>query len=191
MTTRDKIRNSALALFDEKGVEATTVADIRAHSEVSNGSFFHAFKNRDALCADLYLSALQGYHQAIIAALDEKPGIEEEISGFIQAHINWVIEHETQARFLFLHAKSEWLDHIRAAQQEENTLFGESIEKWCKLRITSGNLVDMPSPVVLAQLIGPAQIYCRGWLSGRKDADPRDNLGNLVICAVRAVALQT
>jgi hypothetical protein len=39
----------------------------------------------------------------------------------------------------------------------------------------------------VSQLIGPAQIFCRAFLSGRDRADPRAETDTLVACAVRAL----
>jgi hypothetical protein len=36
-------------------------------------------------------------------------------------------------------------------------------------------------------LIGPAQIFCRAFLSGRDRADPRAEADTLIACAVRAL----
>ena len=38
-----------------------------------------------------------------------------------------------------------------------------------------------------SQLIGPAQVFCRAYLSGRDRADPRGEADTLVSCAVRAL----
>jgi hypothetical protein len=35
--------------------------------------------------------------------------------------------------------------------------------------------------------MGPAQIFCRAWLSGRDRADPREQIDTLIDCAIRAV----
>jgi hypothetical protein len=39
----------------------------------------------------------------------------------------------------------------------------------------------------VSQLIGPAQIFCRAFLSGRDLADPRTEADTLIACAVRAL----
>jgi len=38
-----------------------------------------------------------------------------------------------------------------------------------------------------SQIIGPAQIFCRAWLSGRDRADPRQQADILIACAIRAL----
>ena len=45
----------------------------------------------------------------------------------------------------------------------------------------------MTATLFFSQIIGPAQIFCRAWLSGRDRADPRDQIDTLIACAIRAV----
>ena len=50
----------------------------------------------------------------------------------------------------------------------------------------------MTAPLFFSQIIGPAQIFCRAWLSGRDRTDPRHQADILIACAIRAlVAAQT
>ena len=53
--------------------------------------------------------------------------------------------------------------------------------------IARGELLPMSPTLFFSQLIGPAQIFCRAWLSGRDRADPRDQTEILIACATRAV----
>jgi len=45
----------------------------------------------------------------------------------------------------------------------------------------------MASLLFFSQIIGPAQIFCRAWLSGRDRTDPREQSEILIACAIRAV----
>ncbi len=186
-TTKDLIKQTALTLFDENGVSGTSVAQIRAQAGVSNGSFFHAYKNRDALCADLFLTSLCSYHTALLHRLPDTAG--EGITALLTAHLDWVATSGAQGRFLFEHARSEWLGNIREAQEVENTKLAQHIETWRAPLIAAGQLHPMPSPMFFAQLIGPAQIYCRAWLSGRSTEDPRTAGPDLITCAQRVLLI--
>ena len=44
------------------------------------------------------------------------------------------------------------------------------------------------APVMfISQLIGPAQVFCRAYLSGRDRTDPRLEADMLIACAIRAL----
>lgn len=177
-STKQQIRAAALNLFDRQGVTGTTIAQIRAAAGVSNGSFFHAYKSRDSLCSDLYLRALKDYHSALCADLPPNP--DEGIAALIQAHLEWVVTSGPSARFLFEHARTEWLQEIRADQTVENERFSQEVSAWRTPLLKAALLTPMSDVMFFAQLIGPAQVFCRGWLSGRTDQDPREHAPVLI-----------
>ena len=45
----------------------------------------------------------------------------------------------------------------------------------------------MTPTLFFSQIIGPAQIFCRAWLSGRDRNDPRHQADILIACAIRAL----
>ena len=186
-TTKELIQAAALRLFDEQGVAATSIAQIRADVGISNGSFFHAYKTRDALCADIYLLALKDYHTALVADLPKTA--QDGIASLITAHLDWVVTSGPLARFLFEHARPEWLEGIRAEQASENAKLGDILAAWRMPLITSGTLHPMSEMMFFAQLIGPAQVFCRAWLSGRKTEDPRNHARALIDSACRVLIL--
>jgi AcrR family transcriptional regulator len=50
---RAAIRRTALSLFEQRGVDAVSVAEICRAADVANGSFYNFFRSKDALIADL------------------------------------------------------------------------------------------------------------------------------------------
>jgi TetR/AcrR family transcriptional regulator, transcriptional repressor for nem operon len=60
--TRDRLIESALYLFWERGFAGTSMADLLAHAEVNSGSFYHFFESKEALLRavlETYLDALR------------------------------------------------------------------------------------------------------------------------------------
>jgi len=187
LSTRDAILAAGLEAFDTVGFDQATVAAIRAAAGVSNGSFFHFFGAKEQLAAALFLEAIKAYHAAMLAALRDDPTAPAGIAGLIEAHLGWVVIHRPRARFLFEQVRAEWLAHIRDEQAAENAAFGSGIEAWQAPLTAAGALRAMPAALFAAQIIGPAQIFCRAWLSGRSEADPRDQAPALIDCARRAL----
>ena len=187
LTTREKILNAASEEFDLQGFDGATVSDIRARAGVSNGSFFHAFSTKEELAASLYLANLETYHQAMTQSLDEVTSAAEGVKALIEAHMGWVLSHKASARFLFEQAKSDWMKSSKPDQQQSNERFRDALAKWYEPLMTSGELMRLSPHALIAQIIGPAQLICRGWLSGRDDTDPKNHLDDLITCAVRAI----
>ncbi len=60
---KDEILKAALKLFTQKGYFNTSVADIRREADVSTGTIYHYFKNKEAIADALY--------QDIVTSLNE------------------------------------------------------------------------------------------------------------------------
>ncbi len=193
---REDLLSAGLAVFERDGFEGATVAAIRKQARASNGSFFHVFASKKELAGALFLDVLTQYHAAMLRALDPPPSAkggakseaEHGIGRLIRAHLDWVVNNRREARYLFEISRSEWAEEMRDAQRAENARFSEGIEHWRAPLVARGELLAMTPILFLSQIIGPAQIFCRAFLSGRDRADPRPQADILIACAVRALA---
>lgn len=184
---REDLLAAGLAVFDRDGFEGATVAAIRALARTSNGSFFHFFGSKKELAGTLFLEVLQHYHAAVLAAVGTPCGAQQGIDRLIRAHLEWVVNNRREARYLFEISRSEWTEEIRDAQRAQNSRLGEAVERWRAPLIASGELLPMTPTLFFSQIIGPAQIFCRAFLSGRDRTDPRLQADTLVACAIRAL----
>lgn len=187
MSARSQILKTALTLIKNGAFENASVSDICARSEVSNGSFFHAFPKRENLSAALYLQILVHYHSALRKGFDQKLDAASGIRTILGAHIDWVVTHKPFARFLFEEAKSDWLQSIQAEQTQENEKLREELENWRQPLLEKGQLIQMPPLLFFAQLIGPAQLLCRGYLVGKTQFDSHEMKEELIQNAQRAL----
>jgi AcrR family transcriptional regulator len=185
--SRSDLLAAGLAVFDRDGFEGATVAAIRTRARASNGSFFHFFGSKKELAGTLFLEVLQRYHAAVLGAIDDSPGAGLGIGRLIRAHLDWVVNSRREARFLFEISRSDWADKVRDAQRAQNSRLAEGVERWRAPLIASGELLPMTSTLFFSQIIGPAQIFCRAWLSGRDRTDPRQQADILIACAIRAL----
>ncbi|MGY2805886.1 MULTISPECIES: TetR/AcrR family transcriptional regulator [unclassified Bradyrhizobium] len=186
-TAREDLLAAGLEVFDRDGFEGATVAEIRSRARASNGSFFHFFTSKKALAGTLFLEILQAYHAAIISSVDASCGAGEGVERLIHAHLDWVVSNRREARFLFEISRSEWVEEVRGAQRSENSRLTDGIERWRAPLLARGELLPMSAVLFFSQIVGPAQIFCRAWLSGRHTGDPREQVETLIACAVRAV----
>jgi hypothetical protein len=109
------------------------------------------------------------------------------VARLIRAHLDWVVNSRREARYLFEISRSEWTEEIRGAQRALNSRLAEAVQRWRAPLVERGELLPMTSSLFFSQIIGPAQIFCRAWLSGRDRADPREQADILIACAIRAV----
>ncbi|HLZ02189.1 MAG TPA: TetR/AcrR family transcriptional regulator [Bradyrhizobium sp.] len=178
---------AGLAIFERDGYEGATVAAIRTKARASNGSFFHFFGSKRELAGTLFLETLQRYHATILAVMLPGLGAPEGIDRLIRAHLDWVVESRREARYLFEISRGDWTEDMRDRQRALNARFAEGIERWRAPLIASGELLPLTPAIFASQVIGPAQIFCRAYLSGRERGDPRLHADELVACAIRAL----
>lgn len=184
---RSALLEAGLGTFNKVGYEAATIGEIRGKAGVSNGSFFHAFPSKQALAAALFIDALRHYHAAMISALTPPPSASGGVERLISTHIDWVVANRSKAMFLFEQSRAEWLVEVREAQAATNRELRDRIAAWRDPLVRSGDLRDMSTDTFISQIIGPAQIFCRAWLSGRSDEDPHRHASELAACAIRAL----
>ena len=186
-TVRDDLLAAGLTVFERDGFEGATVAAIRNLARASNGSFFHCFGSKKELAGTLFLEILQRYHASVVAALDPASSARDGIARMIRAHLNWVVNNRREARFLFEISRAEWSEEVRDAQRSENSRLAEGVERWRAPLIARGELFPMSASLFFSQIVGPAQVFCRAWLSGRDRSDPRGHADMLIACANRAL----
>ncbi|RUM91445.1 MAG: TetR/AcrR family transcriptional regulator [Thiomicrospira sp.] len=72
--SKKRILDSALVLFVEKGFFNTSIPDLVAHSGVSTGSIYHAFKDKEHLAMtlmDLLLAKIEADQAALLATYSD------------------------------------------------------------------------------------------------------------------------
>lgn len=70
--TRERLTRAAMALFLERGFEATTIDDIAAAADVSRRSFFHYFASKE----DVVAAWQEGAAAALVAEVVARPADE-------------------------------------------------------------------------------------------------------------------
>ena len=188
-TAREDLLAAGLTVFDRDGFEGATVAAIRTRARASNGSFFHFFGSKKELAGTLFLEILQRYHTSMVAAIEPTCGAREGIAQLVGAHLDWVVNNRREARFLFEISRTEWTEEVRSAQRAENSRLAQGVERWRAPLVARGELLPMNSTLFFSQIVGPAQVFCRAWLSGRDRSDPRKQAEVLVACAIRALTV--
>ncbi len=186
-TRRDAILAAALAVFTEKGIEATTIEDIRLRSQASVGSIYHHFGTKEGIAAALFVATLNDYWGRLIAAIDGKTHAQRAMHALVDAHIHWIVDYPDLARFLFSRRQAVSAAHEQLVRQHTadhlRQLFS-FFKPWLK----DGTLRRMPFELYVAILMGPAQELSRHWLGGRISIDPREAIDELSGAAWRSLA---
>src|SRR6201986_4067557 len=100
--SRRSVLRHALTLFNENGVEATTIDDLRKASGQSVGTIYHHFKNKEGLVAALFFVALDDQSRAIAAHIEGLADGQAVIEALIECYTAWITAQPECAYFVFL-----------------------------------------------------------------------------------------
>ena len=76
--TRQLIADAAARLFDERGFDAVTVAQVARAADVSEGTVFNYFPTKE----DLFYARMQSFEAALVEAVRRRPGGESAVTAF-------------------------------------------------------------------------------------------------------------
>jgi len=94
--TRERISEAAIALFLERGFDATTIDDIAAAADVSKRSFFDYFPTKE----DVIFAWQDGFGESLAAAVAERPADEPLLSVIEEAFVTTVTKAIADPRTL-------------------------------------------------------------------------------------------
>lgn len=182
-----EILEQALYCFNELGVEATTIDAIKARCDTSVGAIYHHFGNKEGILSALFFAALDDQRQHLEQELAGANSLREAVFCIIGSYLDWVVANPEWARFLY-QARSPV---AKGPFQEE--LKDRNIQNYRKLKdqllgFSKGDVkIVQPFEILFSLIIGPAENYCRAWLSGRVKASPQEYRGEFAESAWRSL----
>ena len=182
--TEDRIRAAALAEFVTNGYAATSMARIRSHAAVSNGSLFHFFPRKADLAAGVLVEGMRDCQDAVLAALDTTA--EHGVRGGVRALLAWGQQARRDGTVRIHRCPRRRLARCRAhARGTQPTLRAPHRD----LAERSGFAARQTRPfeVVHALWFGPSMELCRHWVRGRSRITPTNAAEELSAAAWRAV----
>lgn len=167
MTTRERLREAALALFAERGFDGTTVDDIAERAGVGRTTFFRSFASKEDVIFpdhDRLLEALRARLESSTA--QTAPVAVTEAARLVLRH--YLAEGEVaRSRYRLISTVPALRGREIAGQRSYQHLFGSFIHEW---------LGGTPDTALRAELMASAVVTAhnhvlRGWLRGHSE-DP-------------------
>ncbi|MES2818807.1 MAG: TetR/AcrR family transcriptional regulator [Pseudomonadota bacterium] len=185
--SKRQILRCALALFNEHGIDATTIDIIRAESQSSVGSIYHHFGNKEGVVAALYLAALDDQAQLRDSRMSGVGSTQEWVHALVYSYVDWVVSQPDWARFQYQAryalAQSTFSTQLKEANRAKNA----QLRDWFSDPTHRRDLGELPLELLPSLIIGPAESYCRAWLSARVKQSPELYKQQLAEAAWRAV----
>jgi AcrR family transcriptional regulator len=132
---RQKILESADQLFNQQGIQTTSLADISKAAEVSKGTLFYHFKSKDDLILEIAIQYIKTVEAKMLALIESKTE-DQTLSSLALQLINRVIEAKQRNR-LHLYLIEESINRSPAIRTVLNGLYSQwltmittAIEPW-------------------------------------------------------------
>jgi AcrR family transcriptional regulator len=186
---RAAILQAALRCFLEKGVESTTIQDIRQRSGASTGSIYHAFSNKEAMAAEIFVDALGEWQEGLLAVIGEQEDAEQMIRKIVAYDVDWLTRAPDRARFLFLSRQSQFASDIQKRIGEAERTFLRTLKRCVAGHVEKGRIRPLAMDMLIAIVLGPATEWGRQWLAGSalsKPLEARRTLADAAWAGVRA-----
>jgi len=166
-TRRQTILRVALDCFLARGVAQTTIEEIRDRSRASIGSIYHHFGGKEAIAGALYIEALSDYQSGFIKELERHTAARSGVRSIVAYHLRWIEQHPERARYLFHMRGEDAIGAVEADIAELNQAFFARIALWLEPQVMGGAIRRLPTELLSAILIAPAQQFGRAWVAGR------------------------
>ena len=185
--SRRSVLRHALTLFNQNGVEATTIDDLRKASGQSVGTIYHHFKNKEGVVAALFFVALDDESRAIaerIAGLSDGRAV---VQALIAATTDWITAQPECAYFVFV-ARDVVAQGTHGPELMQRLQARYSpIDEMLARDAAAGRILPLPVDLIPALVLGATEFYARSWLAGRRQAAPATHAERFATAAWRAL----
>lgn len=100
MTKREKILETAMRLFVEKGIQSTPTSLIAKEAGVATGTLFHHFKSKEELVNALYNSIFDSLLEYQQAHFNPDTDVKERLRQIWRLDIEWGTTHVEYSHFM-------------------------------------------------------------------------------------------
>lgn len=98
--TRQRLLDSALTVFSERGVDATAIEDITEHADVGKGTFYRHFTDKVAILTSLTEAAAKELSAAIREGTAHAASLSDALDRVLAAESAWLLRRPEAQRLL-------------------------------------------------------------------------------------------
>lgn len=155
--TRAKIREAVVEEATENGINATSVAGVVNRANISAGTIYVHFKNKEDMLQKIYLEIKTEFHALMLAAA-EQTNDKQMISQMWFSLFEFVSDHPKDFLFIEYAGASKILTN---EQTKQVSVMEQEIRALLERAKASGTLADLPVSVISVLLIAPAMQLAR------------------------------
>lgn len=163
---RDELLDAALGCFARNGLLNTRIEDVRRAAGASPSSVYNLFDGLPSLTVTL----LARTFERLFAHLTRRTLAEERPEGAVRAlvdgHLEWVLGHEDEARFMYEAMALELAQGEREKLAALKAGLAVPVMEHLAAFAATGTLPLWPAATLEFVVLGPAHEACRRYLAG-------------------------
>ena len=97
---RDQILEAANECFTQLGIQRTSVQDVARMANVSRGTVYRYFEDRNVLITAAIEFGAQKFYQQVATAMAKKATLAEKVGAMAETHATILLEHRTRNRLM-------------------------------------------------------------------------------------------
>lgn len=184
---RDELLDAALRCFAARGVLGTGIEDVRREAGASPSSMYHHFEGLPGLTLALLTRTFEGLFGHLGARVTATGTAEGAVLALVDGHLEWVLAHEDEARFMYQAMSLELSPEVSGPLQARKEALLAPVVRHLAPFVARGELPRWPPLALDVVLLGPSHEACRRYLAGAA-LQPRWMRATLPGLAWRSVA---
>ncbi|MDO6654885.1 TetR/AcrR family transcriptional regulator [Anaerobacillus sp. 1_MG-2023] len=148
---RENIMTSALALFAERGFDATTVPMIATSANVGAGTIYRYFENKEVLVNTLFQDYVRTFTKTIEDQFPYHQSVRDQFHHIFKAMILFTNQNEHALYFIKKHSAAHFLD---SQSQEDFTQLLNLLRSFFDIGKQQSVIRNLPSEALIAILYG-------------------------------------
>ncbi|MEU9144951.1 TetR/AcrR family transcriptional regulator [Streptomyces sp. NPDC048349] len=163
--TVEQVLDAALGVYASSGEAGLTLGALTKASGVSSGSIYHHFGSLDGVFAAVALRSVGQLLNALGTALFQAADARSGIKAVVLAYLDFTRTHTDEARLIHsVAADREGMAHGKQLRDSQEARLAP-ITVWIHTHQESGELAELPAPMIESLVLGPVVAVVRRWLT--------------------------
>jgi AcrR family transcriptional regulator len=164
---KEELLDAAVRCFDERGLLATGIEDIRREAGASPSSVYHLFGGLTDLVAALLIRTFERVCAQLATDVTATGTARDAVHALVRSHLDWVAGHPAEARFMYQAMALELVaDHAAELAAVKARLQAPVMAHLARF---AGELPAWSPRQLETVLLGPSHELCRRVLSTSED----------------------
>ncbi len=123
--TKERILESALRLFSERGIRETTIKDIAKEVGITEGAIYRHFVSKDQIVSTLFSTYSKNLYEELMSVVEEKTSMERKFFKLVKTFLDFCFKNPQAFKFinLFHYLRADEVKNFKNLPKDALTQF--------------------------------------------------------------------